>query len=242
MQVVVLSGGLATRMLPRTLTVPKALLEVAGRPFVDWQLELLARCGYRDVLLCVGHLGEQVKAHVGDGARFGVRAAWAFDGPILLGTWGALRAAIDRLEETFLVTYGDSYLPFDYAAPLRTLRAHDDCDGAMSVYRNDGKWDVSNVETDGAWVRCYEKKKVNDPALTFIDYGALALRRSAVARAAADEVCGLERLQRDLAREGRMRAVVAQDRFFEIGSPEGLAALEERLRRPAAAVEGWAVR
>lgn len=237
MQAVVLAGGLATRMRPRTLTVPKVLLEVAGRPFVDWQLELLARCGYRDVLLCVGHLGEQVAAHVGDGARFRVRTAYAFDGPKLLGTWGALRAALDRLAETFLVTYGDSYLPFDYTAPLRTLSAHGDCDGVMSVYRNDGKWDVSNVETDGVWVRRYEKN-ASDPAFAFIDYGALALRRSAVARAAAGEACGLDRLQRDLARQGRMRAVVAKERFFEIGSAEGLAALEERLRWPAAAAKG----
>ncbi len=240
MQAVVLAGGLATRMHPRTLTVPKVLLEVAGRPFVDWQLERLVRCGYGDVLLCVGHLGEQVEAHVGDGARFGIRTQWAFDGPKLLGTWGALRAALDRLADTFLVTYGDSYLPFDYAAPLRTLREEGDCDGVMSVYRNDGKWDVSNVATDGAWVRRYEKN-VSDPALTFIDYGALALRRSAVARAVAGESCGLDRLQRDLAREGRMRAVIVKERFFEIGTPEGLAMLEERLRRPAGAAEGRTV-
>src|SRR6185437_464978 len=115
MQAVVLAGGLATRMRPRTLTVPKAMLEVAGRPFVDWQIEKLAACGYDDVLFCVAYLAEQIEAHVGDGSRYGVRVRWAHEGEKLLGTAGAIRAALDRLAPTFLVTYGDSYLPFDYA-------------------------------------------------------------------------------------------------------------------------------
>jgi N-acetyl-alpha-D-muramate 1-phosphate uridylyltransferase len=229
-QAVVLAGGLATRMRPHTLTIPKSMLEVSGRPFVDHQLELLAKHGYTDVLLCIGHLGEQVEAHVGDGARFGLRVAYAHDGPKLLGTWGALRATLDRLEIDFLVTYGDSWLPFDYSAPLATLRAHDDCDGVMSVFENQGQWDTSNVVSDGTWVTRYEKG-VKDAAFRFIDYGALALRKDAVARLPAGETAGLDRLQHELAKEGRMRAVVAQDRFFEIGSPEGLAALEQRLGR-----------
>lgn len=228
MQAVVLAGGLATRMRPHTLTIPKSMLEVAGRPFVDHQLELLAKHGYSDVLLCIGHLGEQVEAHVGDGARFSLRVAYAHDGPKLLGTWGALRATLDRLDNDFLVTYGDSWLPFDYAAPLATLRAHDDCDGVMSVFENHGQWDTSNVVSDGTWVTRYEKG-VRDTAFRFIDYGALALRREAVARLPAGETAGLDRLQHELAKDGRMRAVVAQERFFEIGSPEGLAALEARL-------------
>lgn len=227
-QAVVLAGGLATRMRPTTLTIPKSMIEVAGRPFVDHQLELLARHGYTDVLLCIGHLGEQVEAHVGDGARFGLRVGYAYDGPKLLGTWGAVRATLDRLEPTFLVTYGDSWLPFDYAAPLAMLRAHDDCDGVMSVFENGGQWDASNVVTDRTWVTRYEKH-VKDEAFRFIDYGALGLRRDVIARLPAGEAAGLDRLQHELAKEGRMRAVVAEERFFEIGSPEGLAALEQRL-------------
>jgi MurNAc alpha-1-phosphate uridylyltransferase len=80
-QAVVLAGGLATRMRPQTLTVPKSMLEVAGRPFVDWQLERMAACGVRDVVMCVAHLAEQIEAHVGDGARHGVlRVRWAHEG------------------------------------------------------------------------------------------------------------------------------------------------------------------
>jgi MurNAc alpha-1-phosphate uridylyltransferase len=226
---VVLAGGLATRMRPYTLTVPKAMLEVAGRPFVDWQLERLAASGLRDVVMCVAHLGEQIRAHVGDGARFGLRVDWSEDGGKLLGTAGALRAALHLLAENFLVTYGDSYLPFDYADPLRILDAHDDCDGVMSVYKNDGKWDASNVVTDGAWVIRYEKG-CREAAFDYIDYGATALRRELIATLPSGEPCGLDTLQQGLASRKRLRACVAHERFFEVGSPEGLAELDRHLR------------
>jgi NDP-sugar pyrophosphorylase family protein len=130
MQAVVLAGGLATRMLPQTERVPKSLLQVAGRPFVDWQLELLARSGIRDVVLCIAHLGELIRAHVGDGARHGLSVRYAEEEPgRLLGTAGALRAAVPLLAPRFLVTYGDSYLRFDYAEPLRVLEQYPDSDG-----------------------------------------------------------------------------------------------------------------
>ena len=233
MQAVVLAGGLATRMRPHTLTVPKSMLPVAGRPFVDWQLERLVAAGLRDVVMCVAHLGEQIRAHVGDGAGLGARVLWSEEGPTLLGTAGALRAALPLLEESFLVTYGDSYLPFDYAEPLRVLQAHDDCDGVMAVFKNAGRWDTSNVMTDGSWVQRYEKN-AQDSAFDHIDYGATALRREVIARLPAAQPAGLDALQRDLAARKRLRASLAHERFFEIGSPEGLAELDRHLRkRPA---------
>ncbi len=232
MQAVVLAGGLATRMRPHTLTVPKSMLEVAGRPFVEWQLERLAASGLRDVVMCVAHLGEQIRARVGDGGGLGVRVAWSEDGGKLLGTAGALRGALHLLAERFVVTYGDSYLPFDYAEPLRTLAAHDDCDGVMSVFKNDGKWDASNVVTDGIWVTRYEKG-CRETAFDHIDYGATALRRELIAALPSGEPRGLDALQQELARRKRLRACVARERFFEIGSLEGLAELDRHLRTRA---------
>jgi MurNAc alpha-1-phosphate uridylyltransferase len=240
-QAVVLAGGLATRMLPRTLTVPKSMLEVAGRPFVDWQLERLAASGFGEVVMCIAHLGEQIRSHVGDGASFGIKVAWAEEGPALLGTAGALRAALPLLAEEFLVTYGDSYLPFDYGEPLRMLRGHADCDGVMAIFKNAGKWDVSNVKSDGAWVLSYEKGGgLSDSTFDHIDYGATALRRSVIAElppadtggAPSAKVLprGLDALQQGLAERKRLRACVARARFFEIGSPEGLAELDRYLR------------
>lgn len=233
MQAVILAGGLATRMRPRTLTTPKFLLEVAGRPFAAWLLERLASCGYDEALVCVAHLGDDVRAYVGDGARFGLSVRYSDEGPTLLGTGGALRNALDDLAPTFLVTYGDSYLPFDYAAPLRLLERAGDADGVMSAYKNDGKWDASNVaiRSDArgdAWIARYEKG-ATDPALDHIDYGALALRREVVAALPPGVPSGLDRVQHDLAARGRMRAIVATERFFEIGSEAGLDALEREL-------------
>ena len=235
-QVVILAGGLATRMQPRTLTVPKAMLEVAGRPFVDWQLELLAACRFDDVVFCIAHLGDQIRAHVGDGRRFGLSVRYSEEGPTLLGTAGAMRAAISMLEPTFVVTYGDSYLPFDYGSLLDELDAHDDCDGVMSVFKNEGKWDASNVriadDARGPWVLAYEKG-AKDPAFDHIDYGALALRRSVIADLPEGQVLRLESVQSRLASAGRLRAHRAAERFYEIGSPEGLEALDARLRAHA---------
>jgi len=229
MQAVILAGGLATRMRPRTLTIAKAMLDVAGRPFIDWQLEKLASSGFDDVVLCIAFLGEQISEHVGDGARYGLRVRYSSEGPDLLGTAGALRVALPLLEPAFLVTYGDSYLPFDYAEPLRVLLASDDADGVMSVFPNAGRWDASNVRTDGVRILAYEKG-TRDPSFDHIDYGALALRRTLIEALPLGQRTGLEELQTRVAREGRMRAVVAAERFYEIGSPEGLAALDAKLR------------
>lgn len=233
MQAVILAGGLATRMRPRTLTTPKFLLEVGGRPFAAWQLEKLRACGYDEVLVCIAHLGDAIRAFVGDGSRFGLRVRYADEGETLLGTAGALRRALSELSPTFLVTYGDSYLPFDYAAPLRALDAHGDADGVMSVFRNQGRWDASNTQLredarGDAWVARYEKGS-SDPALDCIDYGAMALRREVVARTPEGARLGLDAIQHDLARRGRLRAHVAHARFFEIGSEAGLAELERNL-------------
>jgi NDP-sugar pyrophosphorylase family protein len=225
---VILAGGLATRMQPRTLTLPKAMLEVAGRPFVAWQLEALARHGYERVLICVGHLAEQLRDHVGDGSDFGLAVEYSEDGPKLLGTAGALRRALPLLESTFLVTYGDSYLPFDYSAPLRDLEAHPEALGSMSVFENRGRWDASNTRVEGQLVASYEKGATS-PDVTFIDYGAIALRREVIAALPEGEPLGLDGVQADLARSGRLRALVAHERFFEIGSEAGLAELSKKL-------------
>jgi MurNAc alpha-1-phosphate uridylyltransferase len=228
-QAMILAGGLATRMHPHTLTIAKAMLEVAGRPFIDWQLEKLARSGFDDVVLCVAFLGEQIKGHVGDGARHGVRVRYSDEGPNLLGTAGALRVALPLMEPVFLVTYGDSYLPFDYAEPLRVLARDPSATGAMSVFPNGGRWDASNVKTDGVHVLAYEKG-TTDPAFDHIDYGAIAFRREVIEALPLGQHRGLEELQTRVAKEGRMRAVVARERFYEIGSKEGWSALDARLR------------
>lgn len=233
----ILAGGLGTRMLPRTERVPKLLLPVAGRPFAAWLLERLAAAGFDYALLCIAHLGEMIRDELGDGRSFGITVRYADEGPVLLGTAGALRRALPQLAPTFLVTYGDSYLPFDYAAPLADLEAHPGALGTMAVFKNDDRWDRSNTQIEGDRVVRYEKRARDaapDPTIDHIDYGATALRREVVAALPEGVAVGLDTVQRDLAQRGLLRALPALRRFFEIGSPEGLADLELELELTSA--------
>ncbi len=219
-------------MRPRTERIPKFLLPVAGRPFGAWLLDRLAAHGYAEALVCIGHLGGMIRDEFGDGAAYGLRVGYVDEGDRLRGTAGALRLALPLLAPTFLVTYGDSWLPFDYSGPLRDLDAHPEAAGTMAVYSNADAFDASNSEVRGDLVVRYHKRRAGDPrdpALDHIDYGATALRREVVEALPEGVVLGLDTLQAELAAAGRLRAIVATERFFEVGSEAGLADLEARL-------------
>src|SRR5262245_48353254 len=141
--VAILAGGLATRLRPITENVPKAMIEINGEPFLAHQLRLLSSNGIQRVVLCVGYRGDQIQQYAGDGGRFGLHIEYSFDGPKLLGTAGAVRAALPFLGDAFHVLYGDSYLPCDYGAVEQTFFDSAKL-GLMTVFRNDGKWDASN--------------------------------------------------------------------------------------------------
>jgi NDP-sugar pyrophosphorylase family protein len=238
MQCVILAGGLGTRMRPRTETIPKSLLEVAGRPFVDHQLEWLSAHGVSSVVLSVGHLGERLQTHVGDGARYGIPVRYVSEGATLRGTAGALRLAADAgaLDAEFLVVYGDSYLPVDFGAVARAFRASTS-PALMTVFENLGRWDTSNVVFDEAAERLvlYDKQRKLRPAEDFryIDYGLSAFRRSIIERDVPAGVhVDLADVMRELSVRGELLGLRVTERFYEIGSPEGLAELE-RLLGPA---------
>jgi MurNAc alpha-1-phosphate uridylyltransferase len=229
MQAVILAGGLATRLGALAQSTPKSLVLVAGRPFIEWQLERLRSSGIGAVVLCIGHLGHRIRDHLGDGRRFGLAIEYSEDGPLLRGTAGALRRALPLLDPEFLVTYGDSYLTFDYALLLADLVAHPEALGSMSVYRNLGRYDASNVEVRAERVVRYQKGS-SDSTLEHIDYGALALRREVVSGVPDDRPASLGDLQADLAAQQRLRAFHVTDRFYEIGSENGLRELDAKLR------------
>jgi MurNAc alpha-1-phosphate uridylyltransferase len=226
MQAVVLAGGLATRLGARAKSTPKYLLEVAGQPFARWQLERIADAGFDQVVLCIGHLGDAIEEALGSQA-FGLRLRYAREGDTLLGTGGALKRAEALLDDSFLLTYGDSYLPFDYAGPLHDLLAHDEALATMAVFENAGRFDRSNVAVEDERVAVYDKNAAAGDH-DYIDYGAIALRRSALSRL-PDGRSDLSPLQTELARDGVMRAYVASERFYEIGSEAGIADLERHL-------------
>ncbi len=237
MQCVVLAGGLGTRMRPHTETVPKSLLEVRGKPFVDHQLAWLAGHGVRDVLLSVGHLGEQVEAHVGDGSRYGLAVAYVNEGATLRGTAGALALAAERgaLADEFLLTYGDSYLPIDFGA-VASAFVRSGKPALMTVFHNEGRWDTSNVVFDPATntLALYDKSRTRRPAADYgyIDYGLSALRRDVIEREVPRGVkYDLADVFRPLSERGELAGYLVRERFYEIGSPSGLADLEALLER-----------
>ena len=235
LQCVILAGGLGTRMRPRTAAVPKALLPVLGEPFADWQLRLLARCGIERVVYCVGYRGDQLRAHVGDGARYGLRVAWVDEGRRLLGTAGALRLALDRgaLDEAFFVLYGDSYLPVDVAA-VEAAWARSGLPALMTVLRNEGRWDRSNCVYRDGRVVLYDKGRPDDrrAEMAWIDYGLSVLSRAVIAeRVPPGAVADLADVQRDLSSAGQLAGMEVRERFYEAGSPEGLRELEAYLSR-----------
>lgn len=231
MQCVVLAGGLGTRMYPQTLAVPKALLPVAGRPFADHQLALLARQGFSDVVYSIGHRGNEIREFVGDGARWGLHIRWADEGNDLRGTAGALRLALDAglLTDEFAVLYGDSYLPIDVDPIYEAFTQHA-CPALMTVFRNDGAFDASNVIFADGKVSRYQKG-VDDPAMHYIDYGLSWLQRSMIAdRIPPSTVADLADVYSALSTAGLLAGYEVHDRFYEVGSPAGLAALEKRLK------------
>ena len=192
MQCVILAGGLGTRMWPETKTIPKTLLPIAGTPFATWQLSWLARSGIDSVVYCVGHLGQLIRDHVGDGASWGLSVRYVDEGDHLLGTAGALRLAYDEraLAEDFLVLYGDSWLQVDPARVLRAARERRE-PALMTVFRNDGRWDGSNVVLEGTRIARYAKGLDKPPPeMRWIDYGLLAFRRGVIGERVPPERAG----------------------------------------------------
>jgi NDP-sugar pyrophosphorylase family protein len=225
--VCILAGGLGSRLGETVRDTPKPLLEVAGRPFLDWQLELLARYGVRHAVLCVGYLGERIEAALGS-ERHGIALTYRYDPPELAGTAGAVRGALDALGERFLILYGDTYLRLDYGAAWATF-LDSGLLGLMSVLRNEGRWDTSNVviSADSTRVALYDKHQRTD-TMHWIDYGLGALHARALTEA-PDEP-DLAGVYGRLAADGELAAFVATERFYEIGTPAALAETDAFLR------------
>jgi NDP-sugar pyrophosphorylase family protein len=227
---VILAGGIASRLGTQAGDLPKTLVPVAGRPFADHQLTWLAEQGVTQVVYCIGYRGDQIRDYVGDGERWGLRIRYVDDGSDLRGTGGALRLAYDKgvLAETFAILYGDSYLRLELPAVIASFRATQ-LPALMTVLRNDGKWDRSNVDFDGSLVTEYSKTEGN---FSWIDYGLSVLDRDVVTRLPQEAVGDLGDLYADLSAEGSLAGFEVHERFYEIGSPEGLDELEHLLAPP----------
>ena len=225
--VAILAGGLATRLRPLTEKIPKVLLPVAGKPFLAHQLELLRSQGIRTVVLCLGHLGEMVVNDFGDGRAYGIELDYSFDGPKLLGTGGALRQALPKLGEKFFVLYGDSYLTTPFA-PIADFFERSGWSGLMTVYRNEGLYDASNVVFRDGQIAIYDKK-VRLPEMRHIDYGLSIFRASVFQERPDGTAFDLADVMTQLVARKNLAGFEVPDRFYEIGSHAGIAELEALL-------------
>ncbi|MBK7863803.1 MAG: HAD-IIIA family hydrolase [Archangiaceae bacterium] len=231
MQCVVLAGGLATRMRPLTEKIPKVLLEVEGQAFLHYQLALLAAQGVDDVVLSLGYRAEQVEQWLHEHPPPpGMKVRCVVEREPL-GTAGALRECFDQgvLDDTFFLTWGDSFLPFDWRPVWAAFRG----EALMTVLENAGRWDTSNVVFRDGALRLYDKTRSGAPTEEFrhIDYGLMVLRRSVVEGIAPGRA-DLAELFRSLSREGRLQGFEVRKRFYEIGSPQGLEDLAAYFRAP----------
>lgn len=218
--VAILAGGLATRLRPITETIPKALVDVAGEPFICRQLRYLQAQGIRDVVLCIGYLGEMIQSVVGDGTRFGLKVAYSPDGPALLGTGGALRQALPLLGKEFFVLYGDSFLPVEFA-PVEKAFFASGKSALMTVLKNGGRWDKSNVIfSEGALLEY--NKRAPRPEMAFIDYGLGVLTSHVLEGYAVGEAFDLAEVYHVLSLQGQLAGYEVYERFYEIGSHVGL--------------------
>ncbi|HLJ45213.1 MAG TPA: nucleotidyltransferase family protein [Bryobacteraceae bacterium] len=226
MQAVILAGGLGTRLRPVTEAIPKPMVPVAGAPYLEHQLRLLARQEIRDVVLLTGYLGEQIEEYFGDGSALGLRIAYSRE-PAPLGTGGALREARSLLEDGFLVIYGDSYLPIKYRLVMESLTS----EGVVVVYDNRlGDTSVkNNIDLDDSgYVTRYEKDSPD--RLSYVEAGVLAFRRSVVELIPTAGAVSLEKeVFPKLIATHELAGFVTTERFYDIGTPDRLAVIEELL-------------
>lgn len=219
--VVILTGGLATRLRPLTETIPKALVDVNGEPFIVHQLRSLYKNGIRKIILCAGYLGEQIADVIDNGSQFGLQVNYSFDGPTLLGTGGAIKKALPQIDEKcFFVLYGDSYLLCDYrAAQEKFIQSHKLA--LMTVFNNKSQWDNSNVEFSSGEIVCYDKKNKTS-RMQYIDYGLGLFDKAAFDNIPRETPFDLEILYQQLLMQQQLAALEVQQRFYEVGSFSGI--------------------
>jgi len=220
MQVVILAGGLATRLRPITEKVPKSMVQINGKPFLEYQIELLKKNNLTDILLCTGYLGSQIKDYFGDGESWGVKLNYSEEKESLLGTGGALKKAENLLEDEFFVMYGDSYLILDYQE-IAAYFHNFDKQGLMVVYKNYNKFDKSNLIVGNGLVKLYDKRGLN-PEMVYIDEGVSILKKDTLRDFPSYTPFPLDKIFQRLISKEELLAFETKQRFYEIGSRQGL--------------------
>jgi MurNAc alpha-1-phosphate uridylyltransferase len=220
LSMLILAGGYATRIKPLTENIPKSLVQINGKPFVDWQLNLLARKGISEVVLSVSYRADLIKNYVGDGSKYNICVKYSEDGNRQLGTGGAIKKALPLLTDKFMVLYGDSYLDLDYKKAEKAFNLIS-MPAMMTVYKNSGKYDKSNVKLESSGLAYYDKSTV-DTDFNHIDYGLNFLSKSIFKSKKWTGSFDLADVFREISSKGELGGLEVSDRFYEIGSFEGI--------------------
>lgn len=217
--VLILAGGLAKRLLPITLTIPKSLILIDGVPFIHYQILLLKEKGVDTIILCVGHFGYMIEEFIGDGLQYNVHIQYSYDGAVLLGTGGAVKKASRLVEDAFMIQYGDSYLDINYEDVASTYY-QEELPVLMTAYHNKNKFDESNMLVKDGKIMQYNKfaKTAN---FEHIDYGLIVMRKDVI-HANSEVSFDLGDLLSTCVNKGMVSAYEVNDRFYEIGSPSGI--------------------
>ena len=229
MQIVILCGGLATRLYPLTKKIPKSMIEIKENPFLEHQIDLFKKNGIFKIILCIGYKGAQIKKYFGDGKKFDVNIKYSSDAKKLLGTGGALKKAEYLLEDTFLVMYGDSYLPFNFKKTISFFKKFNKL-GLMTVYKNLNKYEPSNVEVEKNLVKSYSKTR-RTPKMKYIDYGVSIFKKEALKFLPNNQGCDLSQFHKSLIKKKQLLVYFAEKRFYQIGSPNGLEEFKKYIKK-----------
>lgn len=224
MQIIILAGGLATRLNQITESTPKSLIKINGKPFIEYQLDYLKSQNINDVIFCVGHLSNQIEDFLGDGSKFGMNIKFSNDGPKLLGTGGAIKNAIKLLGEDFFVIYGDSYLPIKFSNVFKKYKDQKSI-AMMTILKNNNLWDKSNVIIENDRISLYDKVNFSDQ-MHYIDYG-LTIYKRIVFKNIKESIFDLSQVLNNLSVKGDLDFYEVNSRFYEIGSINGINAFKE---------------
>ena len=225
---VILAGGIATRLGAVSEQTPKAMMPINGKPFIDYQLRLLAEQHVNEVVLSVAHLGKQIEEFVGDGSSYGISIKYAYDGPTRLGTGGAIRAVLDSIPNCFAILYGDTYLDVDYN-PIYESFSKSGKKGLMTVLQNENSWDKSNVLFENDEIKIYDKHNPT-AKMRHIDYGLSIMSKSCFDEYEDGAEFDLSEVFERCIKRGDMAGFEVHKRFYEIGTPASLAETEQYLK------------
>lgn len=227
--IAILAGGLATRLRPLTENIPKSMIKILGQPFVHWQMKLLAQEGVTEIVFCLAYKSQMIQDFIGDGSQYGVKVQYSYDGVRQIGTGGAISKAISFLGEKFMVLYGDSYLPTKLSL-IESSFYNSGKPALMTVFFNENKFETSNVVFREGQIERYAKGEISED-LKYVDYGLSCFKSSVFLPTASDKPLDLGQICSALAEMNLLAGHEVKERFYEIGSFQGISDFEEYLGR-----------